>query len=395
MRWTNHGKEFDIEADSILRKFESVEKIAIFGAGILGKELALVLESYHIFGGYIDNDVKKQGVCIEEKQVWKLEDYIFERPKDWIVIAATPEHTKEITAQLEVKGKKRKEDFWEYENFTKRVFPILSFYNFNKLYVELAQICVTERCTLKCKKCAHACNYVPMSAKDMPFDEMKRSADCFFENIDFVKEFVLIGGEPFLHKELADIIVYIGEAYRKQILRFVITTNGTIIPNDKILDLCKRYDVTIRISDYSITLPKLKMQYKLLQKKLQGINTIIWDTDDEASWFDYGFESVGRGDDPDVLVDVFNQCRTSCREIRKDKYYYCVMARSVAENTRRDIGDGDYFDLSKEVDKKQLFEFEMGYSEKGYLDMCRFCRGREAMNYRIPAAVQETRSDNG
>lgn len=107
MRWTNHGKEFDIEADSILRKFESVEKIAIFGAGILGKELALVLESYHIFGGYIDNDVKKQGVCIEEKQVWKLEDYIFERPKDWIVIAATPEHTKEITAQLEVKGKKR------------------------------------------------------------------------------------------------------------------------------------------------------------------------------------------------------------------------------------------------------------------------------------------------
>ena len=42
------------------------------------------------------------------------------------------------------------------------------------------------------------------------------------------------------------------------------------------------------------------------------------------------------------------------------------MARSVAENTRRDIGDGDYFDLSKEVDKKQLFEFEMGYSEKGY-----------------------------
>ena len=47
------------------------------------------------------------------------------------------------------------------------------------------------------------------------------------------------------------------------------------------------------------------------------------------------------------------------------------------------------------MDKKQLFEFEMGYSEKGYLDMCRFCRGREAMNYRIPAAVQETRSDNG
>ena len=388
MRWTNHGKEFDIEADSILRKFESVEKIAIFGAGILGKELALVLESYHIFGGYIDNDVKKQGVCIEEKQVWKLEDYIFERPKDWIVIAATPEHTKEITAQLEVKGKKRKEDFWEYENFTKRVFPILSFYNFNKLYVELAQICVTERCTLKCKKCAHACNYVPMSAKDMPFDEMKRSADCFFENIDFVKEFVLIGGEPFLHKELADIIVYIGEAYRKQILRFVITTNGTIIPNDKILDLCKRYDVTIRISDYSITLPKLKMQYKLLQKKLQGINTIIWDTDDEASWFDYGFEEIDRGVDVSLMIEAFDRCRTDCREIRGSRYYYCVMARSVPENMGWEIETDDYLELKDLKDKKVFFEYQQGFSEKGYMDLCRHCRGAEASQFLIPAAEQ-------
>lgn len=30
----------------------------------------------------------------------------------------------------------------------------------------------------------------------------------------------------------------------------------------------------------------------------------------------------------------------------------------------------------------------MGYSEKGYLDMCRYCHGADCYNYLIPAAQQ-------
>ena len=100
---------------------------------------------------------------------------------------------------------------------------------------------------------------------------------------------------------------------------------------------------------------------------------------------------VDHGSDPEILMDVFDRCKTPCREIRGNRYYYCVMARSVSENMKRYVGMEDYFDLSGEADKKHLFEFEMGYSDKGYLDMCRFCRGAEAVNHRIPAAIQERR----
>jgi len=33
-----------------------------------------------------------------------------------------------------------------------------------------------------------------------------------------------------------------------------------------------------------------------------------------------------------------------------------------------------------------LLESEIGYFEKGYLDMCGMCKGKEAVKYLIPAA---------
>jgi hypothetical protein len=41
-----------------------------------------------------------------------------------------------------------------------------------------------------------------------------------------------------------------------------------------------------------------------------------------------------------------------------------------------------------ECDKKELMEFNMGYSEKGFLDMCRRCNGADDLNYKIPVAEQ-------
>lgn len=55
------------------------------------------------------------------------------------------------------------------------------------------------------------------------------------------------------------------------------------------------------------------------------------------------------------------------------------------------IGLDDYLDLgklSRENYKEKIMEFQLGYSEKGYLDMCNHCRGGEAIKYPIPAGEQ-------
>ena len=67
------------------------------------------------------------------------------------------------------------------------------------------------------------------------------------------------------------------------------------------------------------------------------------------------------------------------------------MARSVAENLSKDVGEDDYFDLDKLVSpdwKRELLEFILGYSQKGYLDMCNYCHGAECYKHLIPVAEQ-------
>ena len=391
MKWINRGKEVIDKVACVTEEYGNRKGIYIFGAGFFGEEMSLVLQKYGIPFKYIDNDKGKQKSGYKGNEVISLQEYMGMCDKSWIVVTASEKNTNDISIQLEREGLKENIDFFRYRYFINDIFPIISLYCYNQLFVELTQICVTERCTLRCRKCAHACHKVPKSKEDMSLEFIKKSADSFFEKFDIVREFVLIGGEPFLCKDLKASIMYIGEKYRNKMIIFSITTNGTILLDDEILNLCRRYDVTIRVSDYSESLPRLKMRYDELYKKLKQNKVIIWETDREKSWFDYGFGEIDRGIEEDQLIETFDRCRTPCREIRGSKYYYCVMARSVSENLEMNIGKQDFIDLENIKNKQELMEFQMGYSDKGYLDMCRFCRGAEAENFLIPAAEQEER----
>lgn len=389
MKWNQKGRELDEKAEAIVKEFADKKQIVLFGAGQRGAQLRKILEHYGIFGGFIDNDPVKQKNGYEGVKVYSPEEYQNRRTTAWIAITASDSNAAIIARQLENAGYHREIDFWNYEEFIKDIFPILSFYYLKKLFVYLAQISVTERCTLRCKKCAHACNKVKNTADDMPLDMAKKSADYFFRHVDIVNEFVLIGGEPFLYAGLGELIDYIGKNYREKMLTLAITTNGTILPSDEIVELCKKHRVTVRVSDYSDTIPRLRPRYDLLYDKLSEVEVIAWKTKKEDCWFDYGFEEVDRGEDACRLTRAFDRCRTDCREIRGSRYYYCVMARSVSENMGWEIGVDDYLDLDGLKDKKEFFEYQQGFSKKGHLDMCRYCRGAEASKFLIPAAEQE------
>ena len=388
MKWSKKGEELDDRAELLTREFADRKQIMLFGAGQRGAELRRILERYDIFGGFIDNDPAKQTKGLEQAKVYSLEEYQSHGMRDWIVVSASDSNAGVIMKQLEAAGYKHETDFWQYEEFVKDVFPMLSFYHFQKLFVFLAQISVTERCTLHCRKCAHACHRVSISADDMTLEMAKESADYFFSNVDVVNEFVLIGGEPFLYADLEKLVDYIGNNYREKMLMFAITTNGTILPSDEMVKLCKKHRVTVRVSDYSDTIPQLQPRYELLYHKLSGVEVIVWKTQKENCWFDYGFEEMERGEDASLITAVFDRCRTDCREIRGSRYYYCVMARSVPENMGWGIGADDFLELRDLKDKKFFFEYQQGYSKKGYLDLCRHCRGAEAPHFLIPAAEQ-------
>ena len=63
----------------------------------------------------------------------------------------------------------------------------------------------------------------------------------------------------------------------------------------------------------------------------------------------------------------------------------CGLLRQRLPKSRslRKLGETEY--------KKEVLEYSMGYSDKGYLDMCRYCNGAEAKDKPIPVAEQMER----
>lgn len=390
MKWENKGHEFDKLGKDLCNELQKREGFYVFGAGMIGRQLAKILKQDNCFLGFIDNDVNKQANGIDGEKVISLDECLNENPKPWIIVGTTEKYRDEIFRQL-IEKNVCHDSIILYDDFINRIWPIISVYQFKKVFVPLTQISLTERCTLKCKKCAHACYSVGSNAKDMAYEDAKKSADYFFERVDFCLEFVLIGGEPLLYKALPEIIRYIGEKYRNKMDLFTITTNGSITPDAEVLAACKKYEVAFRISNYELQVPRLKEKHKKLINVLKNADVKFFMFEPDVQWMDYGFEYVNRNGTEEELVYVFDRCRTSCREIRKNKFYFCVMARSVAENLEFNVGKEDYLDL-EELGRKEyqkvFLEFMLGYSQKGYLDMCNYCNGNDAKNYPIPAAEQ-------
>lgn len=391
MKWKKKGHEFDETGSKLASNFQNRKEIYIFGAGKIGTEVQKTFEFYTCFGGFIDNDKEKQLQGVNGSAVISLDEFVETKRNAWIVIAVGNNYVGEIVEQLEVYGLVKNADYFFHTEFMKQIFPILSVYYFGKVYVELSQISVTERCTLRCKKCAHGCGYVNRDTKDMDLAKVKYSADSFFEIVDYVNEFVLIGGEPLLYNKLVEAVEYIGQKYRNKINIFSITTNGTLIPTEELLWVCRKYKVLFRISNYSKQNPRLRVKYEQLVRLLSdnGLEYVLGN--EESEWVDLGFDYLDRNEDELELIKVFDECKTPCSEVRGDRFYYCVMARSVSENMKFFVGKDDYLDLNSlhGVDgKKIMLEYIMGYSSKGYLDMCNHCYGAEAYQHLIPAAVQ-------
>ncbi len=394
MKWENRGHEFDKYIGGAEFAQWDWSKFYIFGAGLVGTWLMPTLRAYDCLAAFIDNSPDKQGLQIDGYDVISFDAYLEKRDGP-IVITALDAHEMIIAEQLETAALVHGKDYFLSSEFSNRIFPIISTLFYNKSYVSLVQITLTERCTLKCRKCAHGCYAVDnRTAKDLTLQQVYKSADSFFSKVDFAKEFVLIGGEPLLYKDLAQAIIYIGEKYREQMGIFSITTNGTIVPSEEVLHACRQYNVLFRISNYAKQLPWLRERHKRLTETLERFQISYVLGKEERLWMDYGFEYLDRGQKEEELTAIFDACGTPCREVRENRFYYCVMARSVSENLGFNVGKDDYLDLdqlSGENYKRELLEFTLGYSTKGYLDMCAHCFGAEVHNHPIPAAEQNER----
>lgn len=238
---------------------------------------------------------------------------------------------------------------------------------------------VTEKCSLRCRDCRALIPHI-QNPGEVSFEELKEEIDTVMNAIDELVDAEPIGGEPFLYSFLPEVVDYL--AGNKKIDNVVITTNGTIVPNERLTMALMNKKVMVYISDYGYVdkMAKLVRHFEL--------NGIAFQTETDMQWMDVGgveYRNRNKEELKEEYMDCY--CQYLVKYIWDRKIWLCPRAPRLSS-----LGiicdEHDYEVLSKneqpQVTRKKILDsFEVDYAEA-----CNYCdQGNVDIKY-IKAGVQ-------
>lgn len=382
MKWKNKGHEFD----DFIKVWNTNEEYYIWGASNSGKRFFDKFKDILNIKGFIDSDESKHNHQIGNKDILSFEYARSNSPKTKIIVASQAYY--EISTILKKLGYIENVDFCNSNVFTSTHFM----YNHNKLYLYRIDISLTNRCTLKCRKCNMLMPYFekPMHKS---ISSIKENIDLYFKWVDNVETIKLLGGEPTLYPHLIEVIEYLNAKYKDKIENIDIFSNGTVKLSEEILKVLEINNVTVQISDYSNTLENLKSNVDLFEEQLKD-NNIKYIRLKHDKWLDFIPEDNCKiNSTQEQLEDKFNKCNPPFRGLHDKKLYYCHLSTSAVQAEVFEDNNNDYFDLSKynEDRKIELMEFNLGYNEIGYITYCKRCNGCDSVNNRFTNVAEQVK----
>ncbi len=398
MKWTNKGHQFDAIGEHFVGK-----NIYIYGAGQTGKWVFNRLCFLNAVDAFVDINEEKQHGTLLDKPVLSPDILYKNHDRSHIIVVAIKDEksAEAVMYRLLCSGYIRNYDFFSYlkfvpqestENYRDSFYlRIYSVYAHNKIWLDSTAIFPSTLCNLKCKYCLAFTPYIK-SHRIKALDECKDEVDSFFKWVDRVRWFQISGGEPQLWNRLPELLEYMGRRYRDRIgQRFEVVTNGSIMPSERLLDVMFKYHMNMCIDDYGDNYGKLGNRAKdiVTALKMKGIDYIY---DKPKQWVDLGCANTNRGELKD-LETWFDECGLPFHANEYGKIYTCSYGNFAIKAGLMEDAESEYFDLHQEITdirKKEFVEFCLGYSEKGYSDLCRKCYGWvETVNeHFVPAAVQ-------
>lgn len=231
------------------------------------------------------------------------------------------------------------------------------------------ELILTNRCTLRCKKCAAGIQYFS-KPRDLELDRIIKDYNRAIEIIDWVDRIVLIGGEPFLFSGLNLVI----EAMMANTLTLektsgvTIITNGTIVPNQELLKTISKNKISVWISNYKNKSPKVGELIEQLRK--EKIEFAIMNVD---RWSDV-IQLVQRDtiQDKQILLDRRKtDCVTRCRTVANGRFYLCSLLKSMDFMNFTPYDKTNYVDIYGDDAKERIIE--MLNIDNPLPNNCSFC----------------------
>lgn len=370
--------------DTYLNKLDdswmNLESVIVYGLGRTGEKLITHLVDFFKLKIVliIDNNpeiaAKKEFQGIKTVLLQQVDDIILNNYK--IIVLTGAMAYESIAATLIERGLKENINFCSVEQFV----PEYSWKRWKRIVVCQVGTSITTACTLKCRDCCMFTAKVKCH-KTYTYEELKYDADAFFRVVDKVLCYQILGGEPFLHKHLLEYIQYLGEQYGEKIGHIQILTNGTVVPDHKTLETIKKYNVFIRISDYTMQV-KYEDKLKAFTETLELLN-IKYSSLKQMQWSDIGFPDRKKSwgiIDADIHSHMIS-CSRNCQQLNDQRYYFCgtfwgAVRGGLCSQCDEEFIELNDIDVDDDNQRRLLLEYSLGNIQgKGYLNLCAYCNG--------------------
>lgn len=251
----------------------------------------------------------------------------------------------------------------------------------NFLFVEHFELIITTKCSLNCNGCS---NLMPeyRRRKEAYFrdkTEIMHEIDMLLDAVDSVLNCRILGGEPMLHPDLAEILAYLLK--KENVGSIHIITNGTIVPKGELMEALKNKRVIVIFSDYGKRSRNIEECCNILQKEKVNYNV-----NSSLKWSDLG-DMKKREVSVEELTMQRKNCKFCCKTYLNGQFHLCPRS---AFGT--DLGYFDYPDDYLQLENMSLSErrkeiAEMLYS-KPYIECCAHCLAGTEMAKPIDAGEQ-------
>ena len=374
--------------------FDKYDNIFIYGFGISGKWF--VNNSPKKIKAFIDTDEKKSGMLhsgikvlkiSEAKQIIKKNDLIFVSVVDiQDIIPAIKRNFKSVNwlaMGLYLDGNdasgtiNKTEETIDFINYSLNAVEKCqkAYVNKDELFLRSVDIVISEKCSLKCKDCSNLMQYY-LHPRNFSSKTIVDEFEKLTSKVKHIFEVRLIGGEPFMNKEIYEIIDYF--CNHKKITKLVIYSNGTIPLKEDRLKNYQNSKLVFAITDYD----KLSKNTDRVHQSLIKLN-IPTRRHPPEYWTDSGtIQNFNRSEDG--MKEIFDLCcGKNLLTSMNDKLYRCPFAANADSLKGIPYDKSNYVNLDS--DPKVIHKY---IREIDYIPACNYCKGRSFDSQEIVPAIQ-------
>ena len=225
------------------------------------------------------------------------------------------------------------------------------------IFLKRLELDVTSKCSMKCKCCSNMMQYYDKPCdidKNTVINDLKR----VLELVEWIDEVLIIGGEPFMYKDLGYVLNEIEKFFwgvENKIGRIELVTNGTIVPNVEVLDELSRCNVMISISNYG---EKSKNLLPLINELCRfKIDYYVMD----IPYWVYVEQYVDAKRilaDEELLIKRKEGCCTLHRVVDQGKFYLCCHIKSLDQlHAISDEAKDCYVNIYNHEAKEQIAKY--------------------------------------